>query len=224
MAMRNWQEVLERRLADKDAPPVLTRDLLSRLALSANNSEPVSARTLTYWKSAAVKKRKLRVVQRGVFLNYFRGKPGTLADAGFWYYPDAVVSLNMVLGDAGVLNNPTTIVTAVVPIDRRGVAPSRLGKKKTAAGSFHFFGMPRAMLNAGALTDRLDQSGRYEHLRASPEKALLDWLYLGNSARSRKTPPPHEDLDLELIDPGRLKRLAKAASMQDDVAVWLSQR
>lgn len=216
--MSNWRENLERHLAEKEAPPVLTRDLLSRYALSANDSRRVSARTLTYWKNTAVKRHKLRVVQRGVFLNYFRHNPGKLADACFWYYPDAVVSLNTVLGDAGILNNPTTIVTAVVPIDRRGVAPSRLGKKKTAAGAFHFHGMPREILNAGKIDDRLDQSGHYEHLRATPEKALLDWIYLGNSPRSRRTPPRFEDLDLDLVDSRRLKRLAKAASMTDDLA------
>jgi len=219
--MSDWQKILQRQLAFDDAPPVLTRDLLKRYSRSANDNQPVPASSLTYWKTSMMGERKLQPVQRGLFLNNFRSRNGALADACFWYYPDAVVSLNTVLGDSGVLNNPSTVVTAVVPIDRGGSPPSRLGRKTTKAGTFHFFGMPRHILVAGEPEDRLDSTGMYEHLRATPEKALIDWLYLGLSSRSRRAAPPRSDIDVESLNKRRLQRLAKVMSLAGNLDVWM---
>lgn len=219
--MSDWQKTLQRQLASDDAPPVLTRDLLKRYSRSANDNQSVPASSLTYWKTSMIGEHKLQPVQRGLFLNSFRSRSGTLADACFWYYPDAVVSLNTVLGDSGVLNNPSTVVTAVVPIDRRASPPSRLGRRTTRAGKFHFFGMPRQILEAGEPEDRLDSTGVYEHLRATPEKALIDWLYLGLSSHSRRTAPPRTDIDVEALNKRRLKRLAKAMSLSSDLNAWM---
>ncbi len=133
-----------------------------------------------------------------------------LADAIAWFHTDAVVSLNTVLGDSGILNNPTTVVTAVVPIDRGRHPPARLGRKATLAGIVHFFGIPRHILQAGKPEDRLEAEEQYEHSRATPEKALVDWIYLGSSPRSRRTPPPRDDIGMELLDARRLRRLIVA--------------
>ena len=194
MLMSKWQTFAENKLALRDAPPVLTRDLLKRFSRSANDNQSVPASSLTYWQNTMVAEAKLQPVQRGLFLNRIRVKFGTLSDACFWYYPDAVVSLNTVLGDSGVLNNPSPVVTTIVPIYRGAHPPSRLGRKVTRAGTIHFFGMPRKVLVAGELNDRLDTTGNYEHLRATCEKALIDWIYLGLSPRSRRTMPPRDDI------------------------------
>ena len=52
-----------------------------------------------------------------------------------------------VLGDAGVWNNFTDWVTAVVPLSRR-YAPPSLERLETAAGTFVFRGLPEAVLEA----------------------------------------------------------------------------
>ncbi len=219
--MKAWQSQLKQLLGDTDAPPVLTRDLIKRYSRSANSNQPVAASSLTYWQRSMIASDNLKPIQRGLFLNCFRAKPGMLADAIAWFHTDAVVSLNTVLGDSGILNNPTTVVTAVVPIDRGRHPPARLGRKMTQAGIVHFFGIPRHILQAGKSEDRLEAEEQYEHLRATPEKALLDWIYLGFSPRSRRTPPPGADLDMELLDFRRLRRLVVATKLEQQFAAWL---
>ncbi|MFT5131785.1 MAG: hypothetical protein ACI9SC_000247 [Gammaproteobacteria bacterium] len=217
--MNAWQIRLEDTLRAVDAPPVLTRDLLSRFAKSAHNNQAIPTSTLTWWLRNAVKSGRLQSVQRGLYLNRLRAVPGQLADAIPWLHKDAIVSLNTVLGDDGVLNNPTNTVMAIVPLDR-GASPPHLGRKKTSAGTFHFFGMPRHILEAGKPADRLQALDRYEHPRATPEKALIDWLYLADSPRSRRTLPPHNDIDMTLLKLARLRRLATAAGLSDKLEQW----
>ena len=220
--MKDWQAQLESRLSAKDAPPVMSRALLARFARTAHgHSLPPSS--LTYWLKHARVREKLLPVQRGLFLNQFRVPAGQLADAAAWLRTDAVVSLNTVLGEAGVLNNPSRAVTAVVHVDRTKVLP-RLGRQSSRVGMFHFFGIPRRILEAGCAADRLAEGNRHEHPRATPEKALLDWLYLASSPHSHRTFPPLTDIDFELLDGERLDRLAKTAGMQAVLQVWRKQR
>lgn len=221
--MKSWQMQLERMLSADDAPAVLTRDLLARFAHSARQAVErhagVPASTLTHWLKRATQGGKLVTVKRGLYLNRFRSRAGQPVDATPWLYRDAVVSLNTVLGDAGVLNNPANVITAVVPVDR-GHPPPRLGRQRMQAGVFHFFGMPRRVLEAGAAEDRLEPAQAFEHVRATPEKALVDWLYLGNSPRSRRTLPPRTDIDLDMLDKRRLRRLADAAGVAAVLRAW----
>ena len=218
--MTPWQPSLVKALSQPDAPPVLSRDLLKRYARAARGDRPVPDSTLTWWIRRAAEEGKLEAVQRGLYLNRVRGLPGRLADAVSNLQRDSVVSLNTVLGDAGVLNNPTRTVTAVVPIDAG--YPPKLGRKRTKAGTVHFYGIPRRFLEAGDPLDRLEPIERFEHARATPEKALIDWLYLGRSARSSRTPPVLGDIDVELLNRRRLNRLAKAAGLSDALQQWLN--
>lgn len=212
--MKPWQKALHKTLSAPDAPPVLNRDLLARLAVSAREGQPVAPSTLSSWLRQAVDLGRLRPVQRGLYLNAFRHPPGRPEDATAWLRNEAVVSLNTVLGESGVLNNPVHSVTAVVPLDR-GHPPPSLGRVRTRVASFHFFGIPRAVLDAGTPDDRLEPPGRHDHARATPEKALIDWLYLAESPRSRRRLPPTHDLDFGLLDLPRLRRLANAANLTE---------
>jgi hypothetical protein len=128
-----------------------------------------------------------------------------------------VVSLQTVLGDAGVWNNYTGWVTAVVPLSRRYATPS-LGKLAATAGTFVFRGIPERVLEAGHEDDRLVLGASYR--RATPEAALLHWLYLSNSPRSRMSAPP-SDMELESLDSRRLKRLAAAMDLSEQLESWL---
>lgn len=210
--MKAWQKNLHRALSAPDAPPVLNRDLLARIAASAWEGRPVPASTLSHWIRRAKELDELHPIQRGLYLNAFRHPPGRTEDAAGWLRNEAVVSLNTVLGDAGVLNNPVHSVTAVVPLDH-GHPPPSLGRVRTRIASFHFFGLPRTVLEAGPDDDRLEPPGRHEHARATPEKALVDWLYLAESPRSRRRLPPSHDLDFDLLDIPRLYRLARATNL-----------
>ncbi len=165
--MKPWQIRFEERLRADGAPAVLSRDLLARMARSARVGTSVPVSSLTHWIKAASRSGKLQPVLRGLYLNRWRLRPGVLADAAPWLRADAVVSLNTALADAGVLNNPTRIVTAVVPLDP-GAPPPRLGRQLTRAGSFQFHGLPRRILEAGAVEDRLGTRGQ---VRASSRDA-----------------------------------------------------
>lgn len=219
--VKPWQIEFESRLAASDAPPVLSRDLQARMARNAHDNKPLPVSSLSHWLNSAQARGKLPRVQRGLYLNAFRSPPGRLADAAPWLRTDAVVSLNTVLGEAGVLNNLSRTITAVVPIDAGG-SPPQLGRKTTAAGTFHFFGLPRRVLEAGAADDRLDTHGGVEHARATPEKALLDWLYLAASPRSHRTWPLRGDVDMTQLDQRRLRRLARAMGVTEILDTWLA--
>jgi hypothetical protein len=176
--------------------------------------------TLSWWIRQAVDAEKLVLVQRGLYLNHFKAIPGRLADTVPLVHKDAVVSLNSVLGDAGVLNNPSNTVTAVVPLDQNS-PPPHLGRKSTKAGNLHFFGMPRRVLQAGKPHDRLEPVDKFDHARATPEKALVDWLYLAQSPRSNRTRPPRQDIDFALLKLPRLRRLALLVGLNDELLAWI---
>lgn len=77
--------------------------------------------------------------------------------------------------------------------------------------------MPERVLEAGAERDRL--ATELDYRRATPEAALLHWLYLSGSPRSRMSAPPL-DLDLGALDLKRLKRLAIAMRLDENLTTW----
>lgn len=155
-----------------------------------------------------------------MYLNRFISPPARLAEAAVWLRPGAVVSLQTVLGDSGVWNNYTDWVTAVVPLSVLYATPS-LGRLETAGGTFVFHGIPERVLEAGAESDRLAAGVAYR--RATPEAALLHWLYLAASPRSKSAAPP-KDLELEELDLRHLRRLAKAMGIMTALDHWLEEK
>jgi hypothetical protein len=107
-------------------------------------------------------------------------------------------------------------VTAVVPLSSRYTTPS-LGTVETGAGTFAFRGVPERVLETGAENDRLVAGVDYR--RSTPEAALLHWLYLSGSPRSRMSTPPL-DLDLGALDLKRLKRLAIGMHLDANLTIW----
>ena len=77
--------------------------------------------------------------------------------------------------------------------------------------------MPEHVLETGAENDRLVAGVDYR--RATPEAALLHWLYLSNSPRSRMSTPPL-DLDLGELDLKRLRRLAIGMRLDANLTTW----
>lgn len=70
------------------------------------------------------------------------------------------------------------------------------------------------------MEDRLDLDRGRAHPRATPEKALLDWLYLARSLRSTLSPPSLQDVDLSELDKARLRRLAKTMGLEQALMQW----
>jgi hypothetical protein len=88
---------------------------------------------------------------------------------------------------------------------------------------FRFHAMPARLLDehAGEIEDRIDLDFKY--LRATPEKALLDWIYLGASARTKIAGPPF-DIDAVRLKKARLQRLAKAMSLESQLKTYLESK
>jgi len=217
MRAPHWTTRLELALAEPTALRVLDRKSIISLAKDARPG--VSDPTVERWIQEAVSANRLQRVVRGLYLNRLITPPAQLCEAAVWLRPGAVISLQTVLGDAGVWNNFTDWVTAVVPLSPRYTRPS-LGRLETAAGMFVFRGVPEVVLEAGREEDRLVSNTSCR--RATPEAALLHWLYLSNSPRSRMSPPPL-DSDLTALDVRRLKRLSHAMRLSEPLESWLSR-
>jgi hypothetical protein len=211
----HWTTSLELALADPAALRVLDKTSIVRLARDVRPD--VSEATVERWLQEAVSANRLQRVVRGLYLNRLISPPAQLSESAVWLRPGAVISLQTVLGDAGVWNNFTDWVTAVVPLSRRYTTPS-LGRLETAAGVFVFRGLPETVLEAGREEDRVASGPTYR--RATPEAALLHWLYLFNSPRSRMSEPPL-DMDLTILNAQRLKRLARAMKLSEVLEGWL---
>jgi hypothetical protein len=217
MKSPNWTTRLELALADPTALRVLDKPSIVRLARGVRSV--VSEPTVERWIQEALSANRLQRVVRGLYLNRLITPPAQLSEAAVWLRPGAVISLQTVLGDAGVWNNFTDWVTAVVPLSRRYTTPS-LGRLETAAGIFVFRGLPEAVLEAGREEDRLVSGATYR--RSTPEAALLHWLYLSNSPRSRMSPPPL-DIDLTALRVQPLTRLSRAMHLSKALETWLDR-
>jgi predicted DNA-binding protein (UPF0251 family) len=210
----HWSTRLELALAEPSALRVV--DTASIIQVAETVHRDISRPTVERWIQEAVAAKRLHRVARGLFLNRLIAPPAQLCEAAVWLRPGAVISLQTVLGDSGVWNNYTDWVTAVVPLSSRYTTPS-LGRVETAGGTFVFRGVPERVLESGAERDRLVAGVDYR--RATPEAALLHWLYLSSSPRSRMSAPPL-DLDLGALDSKRLKRLASAMHLDTNLTNW----
>jgi hypothetical protein len=210
----HWSTRLELALAEPSALRVL--DTASIIQVAGNVHRDVSRPSVERWIQEAVAANRLQRVVRGLFLNRLIAPPAQLCEAAVWLRPGAVISLQTVLGDSGVWNNYTPWVTAVVPLSSRYTTPS-LGRVETLGGTFVFRGVPERVLETGAEHDRLVTGMDYR--RATPEAALLHWLYLSDSPRSRMSAPPL-DLDLGSLDLKRLKRLATGMHLDANLTIW----
>ena len=213
-----WKQALERQLSEPGAPAAITLGALSRAASIARGTD-VPDRTLQAWITDATARGRLAPVVRALYLNRFTSPPGRLADAVPHVRRDAVVSLHTALDEAGAYNNPPHGVTAVVPLDIGPTRP-RVGKVTTAQGPIYVRAVPRRILEAGALEDRLDLDRGHAHPRATPEKALLDWLYLARSPRSTLSPPSLQDVEIDELNKARLRRLSKAMDLEQTLTQW----
>ena len=162
------------------APRVLTVPMC--MAALADSRGLPDKKTVTRWIQAQRTAGVLRLVTRGLYLNNLARPQPQAAEAAAYIRTGAVVSVQTVLGDAGVSNNYSDIITSVLPIRGRATSSSRTVR---APGlEFRFHAMPERLLDerAGSLEDRFDLDVSYA--RATPEKALMDWIYLGASVRT----------------------------------------
>lgn len=213
---RLWTNVVARRLAEPDAPRAFRREDI-RQWLSDHHIDPSERtlfRALQDWETKGIIARPIQ----GVYLNLQCSPLPMPEEAVALIRPDAVISLSSVLGQAGVLNNPSYWITAVLP----STATKGPVDIEMTDGRMLRFGYMRPDLVVGLsdemASDALDRGGRV--IKATPEKALLDWIYLSSSARgaARWPLPPLHDIDADDLDDARLDRLAARMDLVDPLA------
>jgi hypothetical protein len=206
-------------LLGAEAARVLTVPMIA--AAFADRRKKAARNTVFKWIRDQTEAGVLRPVTRGLYLNQLARPQPTAAEAASFVRSGAIVSLQSVLGDAGITNSFSDIVTSVLPV-RGGVAQS--SRSVVANGiEYRFHVMPMRLLNdeAGDLEDRMDLEVLYP--RATPEKALLDWIYLGASAHTKLAFPPL-DIDLDRLEKRRLKRLAHRMKLSERLEDYLSRK
>lgn len=215
----DWKFKLLGTLAEVGAPRVFTAAELHKLVLRYRPGTSTS--TVRLLAHSLVQAGALRRVASGVYLNRRCLPPAELTEMAGRIRAGAVISLQSVLGECGFLNNPSSIVMAVVPTSAS--QRPNLGEVKTSGGDvFRFYGLaerffPRAEDDRWALY----QPGRPCDM-FRPEAALLQWLYLAGMKRSTVTPPPM-DVDLGQLDEDHLNQLAQRWQLQAELKTWLGQ-
>jgi hypothetical protein len=206
-------------LLGAEAPRVLTTPMLA--AILQDRRKLPARNTLFRWIRDQVGGGMLRPITRGLYLNQMAVPRAAAAEAAGFVRTGAIVSLQTVLGEAGITNNFPDIVTSILPHERGHVTSVR--PVRAADIEFRFHSMPARLLDdrAGELVDRLDLDVKCP--RATLEKALLDWLYLGVSKYSKIAGPPL-DLELERLDKRRLQRLARSMNLTEELKKWQSQK
>lgn len=148
-----------------------------------------------------------------VYLNKNCSPTTTPDEAAPLLRPRAVVSLQRALGLQGVVNNPSRWITAVVPND----ASTKVGRVEIGEQVFRFASLPASMFIPKDHPLYEDSMALGSKHMASSEKALIDWMWLASTPRGKPLwpLPPKHDLDLDLLDPDRLLRLAGHLQAED---------
>ncbi|MGH8138874.1 MAG: hypothetical protein ACREVV_11890 [Steroidobacteraceae bacterium] len=206
-------------LLGAEAPRVMTVPMIA--AAFADRRKKAARNTVFKWIRDQTDAGILRPVTRGLYLNQLARPQPTAAEAACFVRSGAIVSLQTVLGEAGITNSYSDIITSVLPVRGRIAQSSR--SVVTNGIEYRFHAMPARLLDdeAGDVGDRMDLAVLYP--RASPEKALLDWIYLGDSPRTKLAQPPL-DIDIARLDNRRLKRLANRMKLSKQLGQYLARK
>lgn len=219
-------------LGQPDAPRIARAH---DLACLADRLKPgISRQSVQSALRGLVQSGLIQPVTRGLYMNMRAVPRPTLAECAQYIRSGAIVSLATVLGDAGVLNNPSRVVTCLLPVssdrsdrsDRSvgqggntGAPPDapptqpRVGEVQTQAGRFCFHGIQARLLSTAIAPQHEMYNLSSSYPRATAEKALMDTLYLSASSRSR-VPEPPLDCDLSDLDRARMQTLAQGMGLE----------
>ncbi|WP_155803372.1 hypothetical protein [Bordetella sp. FB-8] len=216
---KRWRLEAEKRLMAIDSPFVLSTAMLLDLAL-AGDEQPVRS-SVQRWITEMLEGSKLQAVTKGLYLNRLGHPRDNAAEAAHWIRRGAVLSLSWVLEQAGVMNNYGDTYTCIIPTESSWTTPSLAIRDVPGIGRFRFFALRTELMDeaVGKQEDVFDL--RFNYRRATPEKALLDWIYLGHSHRSTLSLPPL-DIEADRLSLPRLKRLARGMGMAAQWENWWS--
>ena len=212
----SWKIQALQLLGRADAPRVFGRQELIAYFSAHDLHVPLRTllRGLQEWEQAHLVTR----AAQGVYLNSQHKFPLVApAEAAHFLRKEAVLSLTYVLGNTGVLNNPTHWITCVLP-SSGNKAPTEVEMDNGVV--FRFAYLNDEFFNS-ALVGALEPHTQVP--TATPEKALLDLLHLSASPRGSKrwSLPAVHDWDVEDLDQRRLGELAEQLGMSKPLSVFL---
>lgn len=212
-----------RALSSGGAPRVLTRNALRRVIERVNPMDGRAAHTIA---ESLVGVKALHKVADDVFLNYLVTPLPSPAEALRLVVPGAYLSLHMVLGQCGVLNNPSNLYTCVHPAP--ATAPEGeillVGRRfatNNPAPLFHVYALNPDIPRGEKSEDHLDS--KFSYPRATPERAFCDWLYLAKSSVKALGAEPPLDCDMHQLDMDRLARVASYMDVSEELDMWLER-
>lgn len=217
--MSKWRISVFESLKSFDAPRVMS--LADLIEYTRDVAPDINERKAGLFIEQAVSFGLLTNVRHGIWLNNNVFPTPTLSEAAHRIRKGAIISLHTVLSDAGVLNNFTAEIYSVVSIPEAGTGSKpNLGTLEGGGTNFHFKGIKQSVLEAGHEDDRLVPMLAYD--RATPEAAIVHWMYLAH-ARGSSMNEPDTQCDIDQLDLERLERLATAAGLHDKVFSWIER-
>ena len=215
----SWKFELLKALSGPRAPAVLSSHDLELIVRSIRpTAAPLTIKNaITQMLNGNVLVR----VTHGVYGNRHSLPPFRAEEGAQRIRTGAVVSLWSVLGEFGITNNPSFTVSAVIP-QKTGQSNPASGEVKSGSMVFRFYSLPERFFQdpEGGLGLYI-QGRRYPCI--SPEKALVDWLHLAASPRSKVNTPPI-DLDLSSLDRKKLNAIAKHFGADKTLADYLKTK
>jgi len=214
--MLNWHKSLFEALRKPGASRILT---FSEIVEKAEKERKgINAKSVRSFVKNAESAGLLKVARQGLWLNMGATPSPSLAEAAQRMRSGSVVSLQSVLGDAGVLNNFSSQVYAVIPV-REGSANPATGSIIAGGTIFHFKAISERILEGGERHDRLAMT---YYPRATAEAALIHWIYLAMSKGSSMKMPDTQ-CDVSMLDMDRLERLADIAGVKEATFDWIER-
>lgn len=164
-------------------------------------------------------------IKKGLYANMLALPLVSQAEIASALVPKAVISLHSALMQAGVANNPSSICFSVVPTasDEWNSLPNK-NIEHDYFGLYIFYHLPANIVEPKGIPQHYLVAPDNHAAMATKEKALLDWIYIAQSSRTRQDilgGLPPLDLDMSEFKMHRLKRMANAMHIKDELDDWL---
>lgn len=215
---------LVRSLKGPMKPRIMTAEDLYQIMQRAHPGIAIS----TYYNNVKtlMETGMLMQVKKNLYANMSAAPTISPNEVASYIQKGAVVSLHSALTHAGVINNPSNIVTSVLPTSPRGWRDGKRSENRNKMGDFWFFRMPERMVFLPDV-DRshvLVQSLYYD--MATPEKALLDWIYMASHIQAKHgfSSMPPLDIDITEMNKKRLLGMAGLMDIKTEFDEWLDAK
>lgn len=202
---------------------VLSHASLRRMVERHTDRDNVSASVVI---DSLVNVKAIHKVTDGIYLNCMADPLPSPAEALKHVVPEGVLSLHMVLGQAGVINNPTQNYTCIrpsSPITSEGELQliGQRFNRHNPSPLYWAHTMDAKVIDAGDPADNIDATFSYP--RATVEKAFCDWIYLASRDTNEIGGQPPLDCDLDIMDRARLTRIASAMGITRELSAWMDR-